>query len=92
MIQSIYKYNLTLETQQTLSLPKGFQFISCQSQRGKLCIWYCVSPQMLVYEDIKLYIKGTGDPFEFSDFEEGADFLASIQLDAFVWHIFGRKR
>ena len=90
MSNVIWKYPLELTDEQVIHVPRSPQFLSCQIQNGKPCIWALVDPE-LRSKAISVYVVGTGNPVP-----EGvadADFMGTVQMagGSLVWHVFVEK-
>ena len=86
-MKTIYKYELRVDDEQRIRLPRGSELLSVGVQRGKLYLWARVNPnnENTPYDFI---IHGTGHP---ADDVDGMDFLGTFQLHGgdFVGHCFG---
>lgn len=79
----IFKYEIPIEGDFTLQLPKGAKIISFQLQKETPVIWAIVNEQ-LELETRYFEIVGTG--FDF--ISTCREYIGSIQQDIFVWHLF----
>lgn len=85
---AIYKYRLEITETQVVSMPKGAQILTAQMQDGYLCLW------ALVNTDKKsamrsIVICGTGNPIPSGeDFTQTHRYIATVQEQEFVWHVF----
>ena len=87
---TIYKYSLNLKGLQTIVLPSKFDFLDVQVQNGIICLWFFVdTTKPKVPKNI--YIYGTGEDIDFSRLDKDTTYLGTVQLDTFVWHVFGEK-
>lgn len=82
----IYKYVLELTEVQTVTLPAKAEILSVQDQGGSICLWAKFAAGIDRYEEITIVIAGTGSSFD----DSGLTYLATVQKDAFVWHVFKR--
>lgn len=85
----IFKYELQLEDEQLVPMPKGSLLLSVQDQRGKLCLWVLVNennPQV----NRMVFVIGTGNPIKGNP----GQYVASAQQGPYVWHVFdgGEKK
>jgi hypothetical protein len=81
----IYKYELQVEDQQSIEMPKGAQIISISSQFGIPCIWAIVDENAKKESRI-FHTYGTGQTF----YPKGATFVGTYFLNggAIVYHVF----
>jgi hypothetical protein len=68
-------------------MPKGAHVLSIQEQNGQICIWASVNPTA-EHETRRFFIVGTGDYIP----ETIGAFLATVQVGAYVWHVFEYPR
>jgi hypothetical protein len=83
-MKTIYKYPLQITDRQSLILKEGAQILSAQSQYDGLFAWVMVdtaAPRAIR----KINIYGTGNPIQTN---ETLKFISTVQMGAFVWHIF----
>ena len=81
----IYKYELSIESNQTLTMPRGSKILSIQLQQERLYLWAIVNNQNDAKER-RFTIVGTGHEFNLS----GLRYISTVQQrgGALVWHIF----
>ena len=79
----IWKYPLRLG-EQTLQVPEGAEALTAQMQGGRLTLWAKVNPEAEI-GGRRVDVVGTGHPHP--HIERWA-YLASVQQDVFVWHVF----
>lgn len=82
----IWKYELALKGEQTISLPQGAEILSVGVQAGGIFIWAMVQPDAPI-ENRTLEIAGTGTPI---DPGVARKFIGTVQQGSFVWHAFER--
>jgi hypothetical protein len=86
-MQTIYKYPLEMEDEQTLSLPMGAKILSVQTQRETPCIWALVDiGSNLPFQDRVFILRGTGHPIN----ESSLLYIGTFQLEngEFIFHLF----
>lgn len=85
MKQSIWKFDLQVESEQIIRLPKDADILSVQIQNGAPRIWAIVNTVNPVV-DRHVYMFGTGHPFDKPD----ANYVGTIQeaQGALIWHVF----
>lgn len=79
----IFKYQVPIQSDFRLELPKGAKIISFQLQNETPMIWAIVN-EHLELETRYFEIVGTG--FDF--ISTCREYIGTIQLDSFVWHLF----
>ena len=83
MPRTIYKYPLTLQRSQVVTLPRVHKILTVQAQGQRPMLWAMVNTDS-VSEQLRIYCLPTG--------EEGPppewDYIATIQVDWTVWHFF----
>lgn len=80
----IHKFVLEFNSRQSVSMPVGSIILSIQVQKGVICLWAMVDKEETEKEDRYFRIYGTGEEVTQSE----GRFLATVQLDHFVFHIF----
>ena len=80
---NIWKYPLSLEPMQLVSLPLGSEILTIQLQRGVPTLWVKVDPDKINYS-MRIFCEGTD--FRFDHYSR---YIATVQLDdGTVWHYF----
>lgn len=82
---TVYKYVLALTDEQNVSMPQNAVFLSCQMQRGDICLWALVEEKYPTEQRV-IRIYGTGNPI--SNPMWPGTFIATVQDRSFVWHVF----
>lgn len=83
----IFKYSLQIKDQQELELPKEAVILSVINQNNLPTIYALVNDNEGVdTEKYNFYILGTGHPARHLD--SAIQFLNTIQIGPFIWHIF----
>lgn len=89
---TIWKFPLAEIHEQTIAMPENATILSVQVQpkrgwgsRGEICMWALVDPHAPLQER-RFLIYGTGQAI--FGWEKEYQFVATVQLDSFVWHIF----
>lgn len=87
-METIWKFELPLQTTIKLNLPKGAKFAAVQVQHDTVCVWYQVNPQNPIKER-PLYLVGTG-----LTVPEGTTYLGTVQLNDghLVLHVFENNK
>jgi hypothetical protein len=80
--ETVWKYPLSICDVQTISVPRGSEFLSIQNQNDALVMWRRVSPNAPL-EDLMLEITGTGHPMVAAP----RRYLATVQDGSLVWHV-----
>lgn len=88
-MKTIWKFPLEVRDRQTIAMPAGGRVLSVQVQQDQLCLWALVDPAERV-ENRTVRIVGTGNPFEGT--EDGLDYVGTVQVPPFVWHVFVLRR
>jgi hypothetical protein len=85
MTRTVWKFDLETVDEQTISVPKGAQFLSLQMQHGKPRIWALVDPNAREYP-VDIRIAGTGHELP----DSPGNFLGTFQLHdgGLVFHAF----
>jgi hypothetical protein len=90
-VNTIYKYQLEVKTNQTVKMHEGAQILSVQVQRGVPCVWAVVDPdQPEASYGFETY--GAGHPVPPDTEHVVRDFVGTYQLNdgEFVGHVFVR--
>jgi hypothetical protein len=80
----IYKYEIPVQSTFELVLPRPSIILSVQEQNGKICLWALVDSNTKETEIRRIHIVGTGYKFPLTSLQ----FIATVQLGVYVWHIF----
>jgi hypothetical protein len=84
-MKTIWKYQISITDEQTLSLPQHRKFLSLQLQNGIPCLWFLVDPDT-DKESVIFDFFGTGQPIN----RFIGKFIGTVQLDNLVFHLFER--
>ena len=93
-MKTIYKYELNVTDEQTLSLPKNHKVLTVMVQNGIPCIWVLLDPEQREKEDLDVFIFGTGQMIpEFATIER-LTYLGSFMIvnDNFVGHVYYKNQ
>lgn len=86
-MKTIWKFDVTQTLKQpvTLELPGGYEILSLQVQRGRICFWALVEPDAPKV-DSTFAIYGTGYDVP----AEPGEFIGTVQMfgDSIIWHVF----
>lgn len=87
-MKAVYKYEIPIEDEFTLVLPKGARLLCIQAQRDTPCLWALVDT-LVVREARHFRLAGTGHPIENP---ESLSFIDTFQMHggASVFHVFER--
>lgn len=88
-MEKIYKYHIEVTDEQQVSLPKGAQILTVQTQQEQPCIWVLVDPQMPT-ELVTIRVHGTGHDVPDSD---NLKYIGTFQMmgGGLVFHTFRMK-
>lgn len=86
MKAEIWKYQLEITDQNTISVPRHAILLKAETQNHKPCLWFMVIPDA-PKEDITINILGTGHPFETTTVGEYIG-TALTHNGTYVWHLF----
>ena len=84
-MKTIWKYELKITDEQTISLPVNSKILSVQNFNGKLCLWAIVNSEDAEKER-KIAIIGTGNPLWCN--LKFWNFIDTVQMESGVWHVF----
>jgi len=93
MKQEIWKYELSDsglmlgKHWQIVEIPKYFMFLDVQIQNNRICIWVRVDKDQ-AKERRKFMIYGTGVEITQKESIGLHEYLGTVQLKGFEWHIF----
>ena len=82
-MQKIFKYELNGVDRQVVEMPAGAIVLSVANHRGNICLWAKVDTER-PYSRRVFDIIGTGNPIA----DASRQFLGSVVIDPFVWHVF----
>lgn len=90
MEKKIYKYSVDIIGEQVITLPKGSEILTIQTQIDEPKMWVLVDPKETEKEEVVLETLGTGE--NIPDTENGTErkYLASYQIrgGGLVFHVF----
>lgn len=87
-MKQIYKYPLSLESEQSIQLPVGSGVLDCKEQNGVPTLWVLQDVETQgALTDVLIKIVGTGEQFELDNWH----YLRTVMIGEFVWHIFMRE-
>jgi hypothetical protein len=85
MEKRIFKYELRSDGI-NISMPKGAEILTVQSQNRTLCLWALVDPE--ADKEIRYFeVFRTGHPVGY-DMGVTRNYIATVQDGSFVWHVF----
>lgn len=85
-MKRIFKYTIEVTDKQTVKLPVDSLVISVLNQNDHLVIYALVDDEETEMEEKTIRIFGTGYPVDVEEFDY--NFLGSVMMGEFVWHIF----
>lgn len=81
-MQVIHKHALMMQLRpQDVPIPTGGQIIHVATQFEIIHVWFVCTPSNKI-EHQKILIAATGQ-----EFHEHAEYLGTVHIDPFVWHI-----
>ncbi len=85
IMYTIYKYEIQIDDNFSLKIPKESEILSFQTQHGTPYIWAKVNPENTT-EERKFRLIGTGHPIK----EKNLSFIGAIQLHqgTLIFHLF----
>jgi len=88
MSKSIWKFELKIDTDFTIEMPKGASVLSAQAQKETICIWAIVDTEA-EKEKRTFEVYGTGHDLP-SDIEKDRMLIGTVQLmgGALIFHVF----
>lgn len=88
MTKFIYKYPLQITDHQLVKMPLDSDVLSVDEHRGQLCLWAMVDPQSRDVIQRRIEIIGTGNPIPELQSIFRRQFIGTVVMDPFVWHVF----
>jgi hypothetical protein len=86
-VKTIWKFPLSITDQQQISMPEGAEILSVQVQRGQVCLWALVNPN-LAKKPRTIEIFGTGHEVD----DSPRTYIGTVQVHPMgsdlVWHVF----
>ena len=91
IMRKIFKYEIPIEDEFELELPKGAQVLTFQIQYGKPVIWAIIDPEEDISEKINFRLFGTGHPIKKNVI--GLSYIGTAQManGQLVWHLFKER-
>ena len=89
MVNTIYKYELSVEKEQRLILPLGSRILSVGVQNNFVVLWAEVDRRQTTPEIYIIYTYGTGHDIS----RQRGKFIGTCLMmgGALVWHVYARK-
>ena len=85
--ETIWKVDLEITDRQVIRLPAGAEMLSVQQQGPEaLCLWALVDRSVPIIQH-GIIIVGTGHRVP----EDAEDFIGTVQVGPFVWHVFTQE-
>jgi hypothetical protein len=88
-METIWKYNVAVDDEQALLVPKGSKLLSVKEQYGNLVAYVLVGKGIKETTTINLRIFGTGHPIDINTTDEWK-YLDTVMTNKgeLVWHVF----
>lgn len=84
-MMTIYKYPIKITGVQVIRFQKGYELLSVGLDPNNIpCIWAKVDPSQEVFDEVEIYVVGTGNPCP----DMGAFFIGTFKQHPFMWHVF----
>ena len=85
--QTIWKYPLEIQDDQTIRIPIGAEILTAQLQDGNLCLWAVVDADSKALTEPRfIQIYGTGHSMVGTSLDR--KYIATIQIGWAVYHVF----
>lgn len=83
---TIWKYQLELDDEQVVMMPRHSKIIACQVQNDQICLWARVNSKQPTLDRRVIRIVGTGHPCE----EVSLEHLGTVQMEGgrLIFHVF----
>lgn len=85
-MSTIFKYPLLITALQLVEMPIGSRVLAAQVQDGLPTLW-AIHNQAEDKVNVEVRLVGTGEAFDVEDWK----YIDTVQVGAFVWHIFMRE-
>jgi hypothetical protein len=83
---AIWRFQLGLQAEQLISMPKAAQILCVQLKDGSGCMWAIVDPMHDAPRGLRRIItRGTGHQF---DNAAPLPYIGTYQTGPYVWHVF----
>jgi hypothetical protein len=88
MNTTVWKYELVVDDEQTITLPHGAVVLTVQAQHGVPVLWAHVDPMVVFKRDVLIQTRGTGH----NAYGVG-EYVGTYQLEdgRFVGHVFMKE-
>ena len=84
-MKQIRKYSLLNKNDKQFVMPKGSEILTVQRQKDDICVWALVDLEEEVLVSRSFIIYGTGENIN-ENFQHS--YLATVQFDGYVYHVF----
>lgn len=85
----IWKYCLEITDLQRVEMPPGAQILSIGNQNDTVCLWSIADVSTKFWQQRWFEVIGTGNRLNMN-FGIERKFIGTVQINAFVWHVFER--
>lgn len=85
----IWKFELPIEDEPTISMPTKAHALSVGVQGGALVLWAYVPEPDATKESRHFFVVGTGNPIPWD--LTASTFIGTVQIGSFVWHVFDQR-
>lgn len=91
-MKTIYKYQLETTDFQSITLPKGYEILTVQTQNQTPCLWVLHDKKPEKFEDVEINIIGTGHAIYHVDGKTERKYIGTYQLHGgqLIFHVFQR--
>lgn len=83
----IFKYEIELSDKSFIIMPKDSRILDVQMQHGHIMLWAEVDTLKPVLR-VNTYVVGTGFEVPTLITTETLEYISSVQIQEFVWHIY----
>ena len=85
----VRQYNIE-DRRMKLTFPTGFRILTAQNQRNQLIVWVEVDTDNHTEFDVEFLCILTGEEIP-DDERSGMNYIATVQIEIFVYHVFWRE-
>lgn len=91
-MKTVYKYDVPMQDNVTLSLPKGARVLKIAPQGQDLKLWALVDPEEKKHMQVRFSIHGTGHPVDPTDKVFIDTVFLTIRGHDLVFHVFAEDK
>jgi len=87
MLNEIWEFRIHITDKPLVAIPEEHEILCFQVQEGRPYIWALINRNSPIIQK-RFRLLGTGNPIDANINLTSKDYIGTIQLGVFVWHLF----